>query len=145
VRTLGDRPGAAFALSLIGGIFVLLGGVLWAALGTFLAFFTDVAFLLYAFLIFGIIIIIGAASMYSSPSSTKAWGIVILILGIISLIGIVTTFGGLLSLIGGALAIGWRPSAEGLPPPRITRICPQCGRVIEENVKFCPHCGKELP
>jgi hypothetical protein len=34
------------------------------------------------------------------------------------------------------------------PPPQaqrpINRICPNCGRVIDENLKFCPHCGKQL-
>ena len=30
------------------------------------------------------------------------------------------------------------------PPQPITRICPQCGRVLTEEVRFCPYCGKEL-
>jgi len=25
-----------------------------------------------------------------------------------------------------------------------SRICTQCGHVIEGNTKFCPHCGKQL-
>jgi hypothetical protein len=29
-------------------------------------------------------------------------------------------------------------------PQQITRICPNCGRVIDENQKFCPYCGKQL-
>ena len=118
VKTLAEKPTAPFILSLIGGILVLLGGLLWAALGTLLAFFTGFGFLLYVFLIFGILIIIGAVSMYSAPSSTKTWGIVILVLGILSLIGIITALGGLLAIIGGALAIGWKPSGQPEPPPR---------------------------
>jgi hypothetical protein len=31
-----------------------------------------------------------------------------------------------------------------LPPTVITRICPQCGRVLDETVKFCPYCGRHL-
>lgn len=69
------------------------------------------------FAIFGIIIIVGAAMMYAQPRSAKAWGIVVLILGIISLFGILTTLGGILSLIGGVLAIVWKPSAPPAAPP----------------------------
>ena len=27
---------------------------------------------------------------------------------------------------------------------KITRICPQCGRVVDENIRFCPFCGNQL-
>jgi len=44
-----------------------------------------------------------------------------------------------------------QPSAPQQPyqqPPQtsqqIKRICPQCGRVVDENLKFCPYCGKQL-
>ncbi len=36
------------------------------------------------------------------------------------------------------------PAAATQPPQNITRICPNCGRVINETVKFCPYCGKAL-
>jgi hypothetical protein len=114
---MSEKPNTAFILSLIGGIFVLLGGLIWAAVGTFLAFFTGFGFLLYAFLVFGIIIIIGAFMMNSNPRLTTTWGIVILILGIISLIGIVTALGGLLAIIGGAFALSWKPPKEPATPP----------------------------
>jgi len=26
----------------------------------------------------------------------------------------------------------------------VTRMCPQCGRVVALDLKFCPHCGKTL-
>ncbi|TFH25175.1 zinc-ribbon domain-containing protein [Candidatus Bathyarchaeota archaeon] len=32
----------------------------------------------------------------------------------------------------------------GQPQQPITRICPNCGRVVQENLKFCPNCGKQL-
>jgi len=112
---MSDRPTTAYILSLIGGIFVLLGGVLWALVGTLIAFLTGFGFLLWAFLIFGIIIIIGAVSMNSNPNSTHTWGIVILVLGVISLFGVVTALGGLLAIIGGALALSWKPSTPSAP------------------------------
>lgn len=92
---------------------MLLGGLIWAAVGTLLSFFfAGLGFLLWAFLIFGIIIIIGAVMIISNPSSTHSWGVVILILGVLSLFGIVTTLGGILAIIGGAFALTWKPKPE---------------------------------
>ena len=106
-----EKPTGAFILSLIGGIFVLLGGLALGALGTVIAIFTyGAGFVLWIFALFGIVIIIGAVMIDSYPSYARAWGVAILILGIISLVGIVTALGGLLSIIGGALAMAWNPS-----------------------------------
>jgi hypothetical protein len=107
-----EQPTAAFILSLLGGIFVLLPGLALSALGTYLAFFTlGAGLILWIFPIFGIIIILGAVMMYVTPSSTKMWGIVVLILGVFSLVGVITGLGGLLALIGGILAIIWKPTS----------------------------------
>jgi hypothetical protein len=113
-----EKPTAAFVLSLIGGIFILLGGIWLAIVGAIIAIFTAGAgAILGIFAISGIIIIIGSAMMYNQATSAKTWGIIILILGIISLIGIVTAVGGILSIIGGILAIVWKPSAPATSPP----------------------------
>jgi hypothetical protein len=113
-----EKPTGAFILSMIGGIFVLLGGLVLGALGTVIAIFTyGAGFVLWIFALFGIVIIIGAVMIESYPSSARAWGVAILILGIISLIGIVTALGGLLSIIGGALAMAWNPSRRNALPP----------------------------
>jgi len=71
---------------------------------------------LWMFAFFGIAIIIGALMIDSYPSYARVWGVAILIQGIISLIGIVTAFGGLLSIIGGALAMAWNPSRRNALP-----------------------------
>lgn len=34
---------------------------------------------------------------------------------------------------------------KGPPIEKITRVCTSCGRAISPGVKFCPHCGKEIP
>ena len=107
---MSEKPTTGFIFSLIGGIFVLLGGLLWSAVGTLLTIFSSIGFLLYAFLVFGIIIIVGALMMNSNPKSAHTWGIVVIILGVLSLIGITTTLGGILSIVGGALALSWNPS-----------------------------------
>ena len=115
---INEKPTTAYIISLIGGIFVLLGGLLWAAVGTFVAFFTfGAGFLFYAFLIFGIIIIIGSVMINNNPRVARNWGIIILILGIFSLIGVVTTLGGILAIVGGALALSWKPSQQNQSPP----------------------------
>jgi hypothetical protein len=113
-----EKPTTAFIVSLIGGIFVLLGGVVWAAIGTVVAIFTlGVGFLLYVFLLFGITIIAGSVALNNNPRSAHAWGIVIIILGIISLFGVITALGGIISIAGGAVALSWNPSMQGPPPP----------------------------
>ena len=110
---MSEKPTTAFILSLIGGILVLLGGLIWAAVGTLIAFlFAGLGFLLWAFLIFGITIIIGAVMINSNPSSAHSWGVVILVLGVLSLFGIVTALGGILAIIGGAFALTWKPKPE---------------------------------
>ncbi len=131
-RKMSEKPTTGFIFSLIGGIFVLLGGLLWSALGTLIAIFTSLGFLLYAFLIFGIIIIVGALMMNSNPKSAHTWGIIVIILGVLSLIGITTTLGGILSIVGGALALTWNPSrtanVQTIPPPQgAIRFCQNCG------------------
>jgi len=37
-----------------------------------------------------------------------------------------------------------RSGEKGKKEEAVKRICPSCGRVIKEDVKYCPHCGKEL-
>jgi ABC-type phosphate transport system permease subunit len=89
------------------------GRLIWAAVGTLIAFFfAGLGFLLWAFLIFGIIIIIGAVMINSNPSSTHSWGVVKLILGVLSLLGVVTALGGILAIIGGTFALTWKPKPE---------------------------------
>lgn len=115
-----EKPTAAFVLSLLGGIFVLIPGLALAAIGAILAIFTaGLGAILFIFPILGIIIMVGAILIYTTPRSAKIWGIIVLILGIISLIGVITALGGILALIGGILALVWKPAArhEMAPPP----------------------------
>jgi hypothetical protein len=105
-------------------------------------------------LISSIIIIVGAHKLMQEPKQHTTWGIVILIFSII-------TPGNILGLIGGILALVFNPApvemgpstqsytgygqpAYGQPQKPITRICPQCGFVLDEDAKFCPHCGKQV-
>lgn len=152
---MADKPTAAFILSLLGGIFILLGGIVLLVIGAVATFFLlGIGGIIGLFgIICGILIIIGAVMMNSRPESHVTWGIVIIIFSILSWFGALAGFyiGFILALIGGILAIIWKPSAaqpitaQPAPAAPIGRICPFCGNVIEKNIKFCPHCGKELP
>jgi hypothetical protein len=90
--------------------------------------------------------------LYVNSEKSKTWGVIVLVFSIISLFFGLGGFivGMILGIIGGALGIVWKPSAPSAPAVTpvatqpITRVCPQCGRVLSEDVKFCPHCGKAL-
>jgi hypothetical protein len=127
---MADKPTAAMVLSLIGGIFVILGGAFIAFVGSLVSSFgylanggtsggTAVTIVGVVGVIMGLIMVVGGFMLYSKPSSAKMWGIIILILSILSW---VTAVGGLvigfiLGLVGGILAIVYKPSAASATPP----------------------------
>jgi len=131
---MADKPTAAFALSLIGAIFILLGGLAMLALGavantTFsLAGLGDfgIGFIAVGVIgiIWGIITLYGAIMMNSTNKSRVRTGaILVLVFSIISWFG---SFGGffigfLLGLIGAILGLTWNPptteSTVKPPPP----------------------------
>ncbi|MCL4436810.1 MAG: DUF6114 domain-containing protein [Thaumarchaeota archaeon] len=125
-------PGTAFILSLIGGILMLVSGGLsstWfmsgapgfggmmgggfggmmGGFGVPLGFMGGLSLL---GLVSGIIVIIGALMLNTRPAEHTTWGTIILIFSIISLLGMGGFFvGAILGIVGGALALSWRPSA----------------------------------
>jgi hypothetical protein len=61
-------------------------------------------------IIAGIVILLGAVILYSNPAKAQGWGVVILIVSALSLaVGMGGFLPGVLGIIGGALAIAWRP------------------------------------
>lgn len=127
----GRKPVAAVVLSLLSGIFIILGTVIcsfwwdpnnpmswmegimpsweenmhrwnvggWAFAVTLLG------------IVFGAVIIVSAIKLYTDPKHHQAWGTWILCLSVIS---ILTCMGGMgigliLGIIGGILAILWKP------------------------------------
>ena len=151
-----NKPTAAYVLSLIGGILGLIIGFILIVIFVSLGFFIyDVGIVIYFgigiwCIISSIIVIVAASKLNSEPMEHTKWGVLILIFSIIGI-------GSLLGLIGGILALAYKPEMVAAQQPAawgqpaqsansraINRICPQCGRVIDDNVKFCPHCGKQL-
>jgi hypothetical protein len=48
------------------------------------------------------------------------------------------------NIFGLVLYLLVRESPHGAFGRRITRICPKCGQVLNEEAKFCSRCGKAL-
>ena len=171
-------PSTAYILCLIGGIFILLGGLVEAAVfavlgSAVISLIPGLGALLIGLavlaLIFGLIIIYGAFQMKSHPQSAKTWGIIILIMAIISLFGGGGGFfiGFLLALIGASLALVWHPPAPtmtqaawGAPPPLTAapapppgaasagagqKFCSSCGSPNNPGTQFCVKCGAAMP
>ncbi|MEM2098456.1 MAG: zinc-ribbon domain-containing protein [Candidatus Bathyarchaeia archaeon] len=115
-------------------------------------------------LIFSMLIIVFARKLNEYPMEHSKWGALILIFSIIGSFNIIALIGGILALTYKPIPVAsqpygyppqqpvgyapqYAPTPQYAPQPTqqtITRICPQCGRVVNENVKYCPHCGKQL-
>jgi len=55
------------------------------------------------------VVLIGAFMLYFRPTQAKMWGIIILVLSILAIFRL-DILGFILGIIGGALAIGWKPT-----------------------------------
>jgi hypothetical protein len=169
-----NKPTAAYVLSLIGGIigllislgFVALGALAYSAVNTYSGYYYSTSAFGWGWgllvglgawmLITSILIIVFALKLNANPLEHSKWGALILVFSIIGL-------GGLFGLIGGILALVYKPIMVGAqpqypqqqqygpppgytqpPPQQATRVCPQCGRVVPDSVRFCPNCGKQL-
>src|SRR5207245_10509395 len=150
---MGDKPTAAMVLSLIGGLFVIFGGAALAFAGSIIGSFNvtgaasasnTVLALGIVGVIMGIIMVVGGFMMYSKPTSAKMWGVIVLILAIISWVTAIGGFfiGFLLGLIGGILVLTFKPSmAPGaMPPPMMSSSMPIGSAPIGPVVMIVKNC-----
>jgi len=159
---MGDKPTAAFVLSLIGGIFMIIGGVAVAFAGSLLSSLIGSIGTAIGIVgvVMGLIVLLGAIMLYQKPQSHTMWGVIILILSIIPLpaawgFGI----GSLLAFIGAILALVYKPAmiAGAMPPPMSSSMpmgsapmgsmgmtCKNCGASIPAGATRCPSCGANL-
>jgi len=126
-----DKPREAYILSLVGGTITLIGSVIWIALaasgwlqdrfywfdyymhglGGHMVFLRLGSFgylMAFAGLVSGVVIILASIMLNRRPSEHGAWGLLIVVFSITSMmagLGI----GLLLGLVGGILAILWQP------------------------------------
>ena len=121
-----EKPTAAYALSLIAGVLILLNGAvigfvpgLIAAIPGASAVPGFVGGILWTvsivILVFGVIVLLSAVMLYQNPMRKTTWGVLILLFSILSIVGgggfLVGT---ILGIIGGALALAWKPSTSTL-------------------------------
>jgi len=123
---VGERPYAAFVLSLVGGVLILLGslvsliwaswafwgrwgmgmigpGMMWGWMPWSWPVFSTVG------LISGAAVITAALMLYNKPGQAQTWGTLVLVFSIVSLLSMGGFLvGALLGLVGGILALTWR-------------------------------------
>jgi hypothetical protein len=154
-----NPPTGAYILSLLGGIFALIGSLALIVMGAFVGVFTfGLGFVVIGglgiwIMICSIIVIVAASKLKAEPMEHSKWGALILVFSLIGAWSILDFIGGILALVYKPITYGAAPPQYGqpyaAPQPQVsygsvTRICPQCGRVVQDNLKFCPNCGKQL-
>jgi hypothetical protein len=130
-----EKPTAAFVLSLVAGIFILLGRGMMSMLGSIMGSYgfgmmrgyggfggmmgfgrfplmgTAFGVLGILGIIFGAIVIVSAVMLNKKPTEHTTWGTVIVVFSVLSIFG--SAMGGfgvglILGLIGGILGITWK-------------------------------------
>jgi hypothetical protein len=133
-----ERPTIAVILSIIGGALMLLGGsiafVMLAyhdgnfgmmdGLGGMMGGYRDMmggfgfpygimSGLMLVSLVSGVLVIVGAVMINIHPSQSYTWGIIVLVFSIISFVGMGGfLIGAVLGVVGGVLALTWRPKSK---------------------------------
>ncbi len=127
-----QKPTIAFVLSLIAGILTLIGGLTVTYLGrlrfdymlrmmrgyrfafasepgVFSSFVSSIGIL---GIVFGVVVTVSAILLFVRPKQHQIWGVLILIFSILSLFGGMAGYllGLILGIVGGTLAIAWKPS-----------------------------------
>ncbi len=167
----GEKPTAAFILSLFGGLFILFVGLILSLLGAIFmgilgAFHPPSMPILVGYgcllgflgIFYGAVIIISAVKMHNEPEN-QTWSILIIIFSVLSLFGAGAGLyiGLILGVMGGLLGLTWRSPQRDYPryaprqhttmhKPEITiRYCPFCGTKIDPpEARYCKKCGAKL-
>ncbi len=160
-----EVPTTPFVLSLVAGVFILLGAFMplvfmgnFGRMGGMMEgsgmregfdgagmMGTGSIVMRIVGLAFGGVVLYTAIMLNARPAQHVTWGSLILVFSILSVFGAWGGFGiGLvLGVIGGALAIAWRPAAALPPTAPAGRFCPHCGRAIAMDARFCSYCGQQ--
>jgi len=155
----GEKPTSGYVLSLIGGVFVIIGGACIIVISVSL----EAPFGLpnYSYFIcgpigilMGLAMIVAASYSYHNPELGPKLGSVIVILSIASWVVAVggLIIGSLLGFIGGILLIAWKPPKEISPQIPMERIiirereivrfpCQYCAQLVDVGTVKCPYCG----
>lgn len=153
-----SRPTTGFILTLLGGLFILMGILVALAYPplTSYPYYTIPTYyypLLITSAVCGLLVLAMAVLLYWRPEFHVAWGVIALVLSVASSVGIITGFfalfgaiGIVFGIIGGSLALAWR-SAGWSPsmPANAVRMCSGCGRYIPLAYPYCAFCGTPAP
>ena len=127
-------PRTASILALVGGVVIVLGGALLMAVSAFIlphldytnlktptalapgslpALVSGVVGTMGLFgLISGVIVLVSAIMLLTNPSRWKTWGVLVLVFSVMSFLGLGGFIvGALLGIVGGILALRWKPPA----------------------------------
>jgi hypothetical protein len=144
---------------LLGSVFVIVGTIVGFALysSTRYAYVGDLTGILAGVSVaLDILMFSMTLMLYLRPELHVAWGVTILVFASGSITSAFSGYGGLglgiigmvLGIIGGAIAIAWRPGM-GMPGmgghPGAYRVCLTCGRMAPFGYSFCPFCGAPAP
>ena len=134
VQGTAEVPTASFVLSLIGGLLILAGALMtmmfsygfpyYGMMGGYYGSPGGYYGMMQGFgyggwfygitalaAIAGIAVLVGAAMIYTRPGKASTWGLVVLVFSALGFLGVGGFFiGAILGVIGGILAMAWRPS-----------------------------------
>jgi len=154
------RPNAAFALSLVGGALIVLGGVSELILAYTLPniYATVASFYIFGWIgvALGAVVVLFGGLTFVRPQHHVVFGAIVVIASLLSVVAYWGFVVGLvLGLVGGVLAITWTPPPTvfatwgGLVSPTGPvipgRACLRCGFLTARDARFCPHCGSPFP
>jgi hypothetical protein len=131
-----EIPVAAFILSLIGAILILINGLAVAAAGAFMIWIPIAgAAIILIGLGLSVPVMMGAILMYSKDKSRVMTGsIIVLIFSIISLfIGGGFIIGFILCLVGSILGLVWTPPVSAQPQPYYPQYAPPPGTQVRSS------------
>jgi hypothetical protein len=101
-------PRVGSVLGFVGGLFVLLGGIVMAAIGAFISLFGIESRLFYVGIGIGLLILVFSVLLWAVPRLHLLWGVALIVLAFLSIpFAILGGFviGFLLTLVGGIVGI----------------------------------------
>jgi len=131
--SLSEKPTRALTLSVIAGILILSNSALLGAAATWFPWIIPTlpgsdnnstvpfASLTAVGLLCGVLVLLGAVMLNIKPVNRKAWGLVIVVFSIPSVVtggGFIIGF--ILGIIGGASTLSWKPKMQATKPATTT-------------------------
>ena len=133
-----EKPVTPFVLSLIGGVFILLGALTMSIFAFGIMSMTNMMGMMSGMmtsmydvmgmgmtmgstrvlgllgLASGTMVILGAVLIYTRPAESQVWGAIVLAFSLVSILGSMGGFlvGLILSVVGGSLALSWKSNQK---------------------------------